>query len=85
MQEVLFQTLPVQQNMKRKSDFNGVCGVLSVTMIIVVFLTMLVGVFGYWKYGENVKDSVTLNLELKNDLYVNIVMHLIPSIFSFYQ
>lgn len=57
--------------MKQKKQFGGPCGVLNLTVLVGLSVTMLVGFLGYWKYGDNVKDSVTLNLELKDNMYVS--------------
>ncbi|XP_028898855.1 proton-coupled amino acid transporter-like protein pathetic isoform X2 [Zeugodacus cucurbitae] len=54
--------LPLENNMKRPEDFGGSTGVLNTGMTIVACLYTTVGFFGYLKYGENVKGSITLNL-----------------------
>lgn len=62
-----FQVLPLENNMKTPQDFGGWNGVLNTGMVIVTCLYTAVGFFGYLKYGENVKGSITLNLD-PNDL-----------------
>lgn len=37
-------------------------GVLNVGMVFLVTLFVAMGVVGYWKYGEDVASSLTLNL-----------------------
>ncbi|KAI9586211.1 proton-coupled amino acid transporter 4 [Glossina fuscipes] len=54
--------LPLENNMKSPQDFGGITGVLNTGMVIVACLYTSVGFFGYLKYGENVKGSITLNL-----------------------
>lgn len=54
--------LPLENNMKKPEDFGGSTGVLNTGMTIVACLYTTVGFFGYLKYGENVKGSITLNL-----------------------
>lgn len=54
--------LPLENNMKTPQDFSGLSGVLNTGMVIVASLYTSVGFFGYLKYGENVKGSITLNL-----------------------
>ncbi|XP_067621826.1 proton-coupled amino acid transporter-like protein CG1139 isoform X4 [Eurosta solidaginis] len=54
--------LPLENNMKRPEDFGGTTGVLNTGMTVVACLYTTVGFFGYLKYGENVKGSITLNL-----------------------
>ncbi|XP_055386340.1 proton-coupled amino acid transporter-like protein CG1139 isoform X2 [Condylostylus longicornis] len=54
--------LPLENNMKTPEDFGGWTGVLNTGMVIVACLYTSVGFFGYLKYGENVRGSITLNL-----------------------
>lgn len=48
--------------MKTPKDFLGYCGVLNIGMTVIVFLYILIGFFGYIKYGADAKGSVTFNL-----------------------
>lgn len=60
---ILFQVLPLENNMKNPQDFGGWNGVLNTGMVIVATLYTLVGFFGYLKYGDRaVLGSVTLLL-----------------------
>ena len=54
--------LPLENNMKNPQDFGGLTGVLNTGMVIVACLYTSVGFFGYLKYGDSVKGSITLNL-----------------------
>ncbi|XP_061388578.1 proton-coupled amino acid transporter-like protein CG1139, partial [Musca vetustissima] len=54
--------LPLENNMKTPEDFGGMTGVLNTSMVIVACLYTAVGFFGYLKYGDGVKGSITLNL-----------------------
>lgn len=54
--------LPLENNMRTPEDFGGMTGVLNTGMVIVACLYTSVGFFGYLKYGESVKGSITLNL-----------------------
>jgi len=54
--------LPLQKDMKRPQDFRGCTGLLNIGMSIVASLYLTVGLFGYWKYGEDIESSITLNL-----------------------
>lgn len=53
--------------METPQDFSGLTGVLNTGMVIVAALYTSVGFFGYLKYGDHVKGSITLNLP-PNDL-----------------
>ncbi|XP_016989339.1 proton-coupled amino acid transporter-like protein pathetic isoform X2 [Drosophila rhopaloa] len=54
--------LPLENNMRTPQDFGGTTGVLNTGMVIVACLYTAVGFFGYLKYGEHVRGSITLNL-----------------------
>lgn len=54
--------MPVENEMAKPQQFLGCPGVLNVAMTIVISLYGIVGFFGYIKYGDDVRGSVTLNL-----------------------
>ncbi|XP_075972582.1 proton-coupled amino acid transporter-like protein pathetic [Anticarsia gemmatalis] len=54
--------MPVENEMAKPQQFLGCPGVLNVAMTIVISLYGIVGFFGYMKYGDDVRGSVTLNL-----------------------
>ncbi|CAG9562918.1 unnamed protein product [Danaus chrysippus] len=54
--------MPVENEMAKPQQFLGCPGVLNVAMTIVISLYGIVGFFGYIKYGDSVRGSVTLNL-----------------------
>lgn len=57
--------------MATPKKFRGAFGVLNVGMVLVVFTYVGMGMMGYWKYGENIKSSITLNFP-PTDTLVNI-------------
>ncbi|XP_049867850.1 proton-coupled amino acid transporter-like protein pathetic isoform X2 [Pectinophora gossypiella] len=58
----VFLVLPLENNMKTPEDFGGWAGVLNTGMVIVAALYTAIGFFGYLKYGNHVRGSITLNL-----------------------
>ncbi|XP_075230257.1 proton-coupled amino acid transporter-like protein acs [Lycorma delicatula] len=77
-------TIPLRNEMEHPYLFNAPCGVLNVSMFINLFFLLLLGVLGYLKYGDDVKGSVTLNLEA--DLVATEIMLLLIALsimFSF--
>ncbi|XP_026326637.1 proton-coupled amino acid transporter-like protein pathetic [Hyposmocoma kahamanoa] len=54
--------MPVENEMAKPEQFLGCPGVLNVAMTVVISLYGIVGFFGYIKYGDDVRGSVTLNL-----------------------
>lgn len=57
--------LPLRNVMKKPKLFARRAGVLNVGMVVVSTLLACCGLFGYWKWGEEVKGSLTLNLPQK--------------------
>ncbi|XP_076752801.1 proton-coupled amino acid transporter-like protein pathetic [Xylocopa sonorina] len=56
--------MPVENSMQNPQRFLGCPGVLNITMTIVISLYAVLGVFGFLKYGEHVKGSITLNIPM---------------------
>lgn len=56
------QIIALENNMETPKSFGGYFGVLNRGMTVIVILYVLVGFFGYIKYGERSAGSVTLNL-----------------------
>ena len=54
--------LPLRNSMKNPKNFSRSFGVLNVGMVFLTALFTLFGFIGYWKYGDDVKSSLTLNL-----------------------
>lgn len=54
--------LPLKNSMKYPSNFSRPLGVLNVGVAMQTVLFLCLGIFGYWKYGEGTKGSLTLNL-----------------------
>jgi proton-coupled amino acid transporter len=48
--------------MKEPQHFGGPCGVLNIAMMIIVFLYLGMGFFGYLNYGDSIEATITLNL-----------------------
>lgn len=48
--------------MKTPQYFGGSCGVLNIGMTVIVALYIVIGFFGYIKYGADAGGSVTFNL-----------------------
>lgn len=54
--------LPLKNAMKKPKLFARPSGVLNVGMIFVASLFILMGFVSYWKWGEGVAGTVTVNL-----------------------
>lgn len=54
--------LPLQNAMKKPRNFSKLLGVLNVGMVFVTAIYISFGAIGYWKYGDETQDSLTLNL-----------------------
>lgn len=60
--------MPVENSMKNPHHFLSCPSVLNITMTIVVSLYTVLGVFGYLKYVEDIKGSITLNIPTEDIL-----------------
>ncbi|KAH8421021.1 hypothetical protein KR222_003998, partial [Zaprionus bogoriensis] len=54
--------MPVENSMRKPQQFLGCPGVLNTAMITVVALYAVIGFFGYVRFGDGVRGSITLNL-----------------------
>lgn len=54
--------ISLENNMQNPKKFNGWLGVLSIGIAIVTILYVIIGFFGYLKYGDAALGSVTLNI-----------------------
>lgn len=59
---LLLQIIALENNMKTPQYFGGYCGVLNIGMTVIVALYIIMGFFGYLKYGTKAGGSVTFNL-----------------------
>ena len=62
--------MPVENAMKKPQHFLGCPGVLVVAMSAIVFFYSTLGLFGYLRYGDVLRGSITLNLPI-DEWYVN--------------
>merc|ERR1711973_498275 len=76
--------LPIENQMKNKSELRGPVGVLNTSMVIVTCLYIAVAFFGYLKYGEDVLGSITLNLPVEQWLAQAIIIAFSLAIFFSY-
>ncbi|KAM7357065.1 arcus isoform 2-T2 [Cochliomyia hominivorax] len=54
--------LAIEENMKTPKAYLKPFGIMNIGMTIVLSLYVILGFFGYWKYGDASKGSVTLNI-----------------------
>ncbi|XP_030373118.1 proton-coupled amino acid transporter-like protein CG1139 [Scaptodrosophila lebanonensis] len=54
--------LAIEENMATPKAYVRGCGIMNWGMSIVLALYVVVGFFGYWRYGEESKGSITLNI-----------------------
>lgn len=54
--------LPLKNAMKKPKLFSRPSGVLNIGMVFVASLFIIVGFASYWKWGDAIKGTVTLNL-----------------------
>ncbi|XP_037906992.1 proton-coupled amino acid transporter-like protein CG1139 isoform X2 [Hermetia illucens] len=76
--------MSLEQNMKDPKRFGGWFGILSIGMAILVVLYILIGFFGYLKYGNESLGSVTLNIPRTEILAIIIDVLFTVAIFMSY-
>ncbi|XP_016955298.1 glutamate transporter polyphemus-like [Drosophila biarmipes] len=54
--------IAVESKMAHPQKFIGWFGVLDIAAIVVVISYIIFGIFGYWRYGDGIAASLTLNL-----------------------
>lgn len=59
--------MPLENEMKTPKSYVGKTGVLNRAFAVIVLLYITMGVFGYLRYGDSIKDTITLNLLNLND------------------
>lgn len=65
--EAIGVVMPLENAMKTPRSMLGFCGVLNKGMSGVTLVYILLGFLGYLRYGDQVCDSITLNLDI-NDM-----------------
>ncbi|XP_008211722.2 proton-coupled amino acid transporter-like protein CG1139 [Nasonia vitripennis] len=76
--------IALENNMKTPQNFRGTFGVLNVGMLVIVVLYILVGFFGYIKYGPDASGSITLNLPMDAVMAQSIKVMFAVAIFITY-
>ncbi|KAI8430462.1 hypothetical protein MSG28_000731 [Choristoneura fumiferana] len=66
----VYAILALEYNMDHPKRFLGYFGLFNIAMTMILALYALVGVFGYLKYGDNIKASLTLNLPQEQNINV---------------
>ncbi|XP_068141984.1 glutamate transporter polyphemus-like isoform X2 [Drosophila tropicalis] len=54
--------LAIESKMATPEKYIGCFGILNIAATIVVFSNLLFGILGFWRYGDEIRGSVTLNL-----------------------
>ncbi|XP_037938074.1 proton-coupled amino acid transporter-like protein pathetic isoform X3 [Teleopsis dalmanni] len=76
--------MSLENEMKQPKHFIGCPSVLNIGMGLVIVLYIVLGFFGYLKYGSNTEGSITLNLPVEEKLAQSVkVMIAIAMFFSF--
>ncbi|XP_055311580.1 proton-coupled amino acid transporter-like protein CG1139 isoform X2 [Sitodiplosis mosellana] len=74
--------MPLENEMRTPRSYVGVTGVLSRAFAVIVILYIGMGLFGYLKYGDVIRESITLNLEI-NDQIDNILAQSVKAMLAF--
>ncbi|XP_002061525.2 glutamate transporter polyphemus isoform X1 [Drosophila willistoni] len=68
----------VEANMAQPQSYLGFCGVLNLAVFFILLSNTFFGIMGYWRYGDRVEASITLNIPRNEILsqFVKIVIAL---------
>lgn len=64
--------LVVEANMAHPENYLGFFGVLNMAVFFILFTNIFFGVMGYWRFGEHVEASITLNIP-QNEVLSQII------------
>lgn len=73
--------LPIENKMRTPESFTGWNGILSVGMVTICSLYSAMGWYGYLKFGDEAKGSVTLNLPTDQLVYQLVLLMFSISLF----
>ncbi|XP_030571551.1 glutamate transporter polyphemus-like isoform X3 [Drosophila novamexicana] len=76
--------LAIEQKMAKPAQYLGWCGVLARAGILITVTCVLFGFFGYWRYGDQVEGSVTLNVPTEEVLAKVIKVFISVAVFLTY-
>ncbi|XP_001986364.2 glutamate transporter polyphemus isoform X1 [Drosophila grimshawi] len=76
--------LVVESNMAHPQSYLGLCGVLNMAVFFILFSNVFFGIMGYWRYGEQVEASITLNIPQNEMVSQFIKMTIASGIFLSY-
>ncbi|KHJ41926.1 putative proton-coupled amino acid transporter 2 [Trichuris suis] len=65
----LQKVLPIENRSRNPRQFIAPAGTLNIACLLVLAIYIVIGFFGYAKFGFDIKDSVTLNLPSNDPLY----------------
>ena len=54
--------MPIYSRMKRQEQMGGMCGVINLSYFLLLCLYIIIGLFGYLRFGSAAAGSITLNL-----------------------
>ncbi|XP_017020750.1 glutamate transporter polyphemus-like [Drosophila kikkawai] len=54
--------LAIESKMETPQDLIGCCGMLNMSILVVLISYTVFGIFGYWRFGDKVASSISLNL-----------------------
>ncbi|EDW33353.1 GL19897 [Drosophila persimilis] len=76
--------LVVEANMAQPQSYLGMFGVLNVSVFFILLSNIFFGIMGYWRFGEIVEASITLNIPQNEILSQLIKVFIATGIFLSY-
>ncbi|XP_030745998.1 proton-coupled amino acid transporter-like protein CG1139 [Sitophilus oryzae] len=76
--------ITIENNMATPKNWTQPFGVLNIGMCVVTIIYVGVGMMGYWKYGELIESTITMNFPIKELLAQIIILSYAVAIFISY-
>ncbi|XP_016974316.1 glutamate transporter polyphemus isoform X1 [Drosophila rhopaloa] len=70
--------LVVEAHMAHPQSYLGIFGVLNLAVFFILLSNIFFGIIGYWRFGESVEASITLNIP-KNEILSQVIKVFIAS------
>ncbi|KAL1517831.1 hypothetical protein ABEB36_001547 [Hypothenemus hampei] len=65
--------IALENNMATPKNFRQPMGVLNIGMVLVTIVYVGMGMMGYWKYGDKINSSITMNFPI-NEILAQVII-----------
>ncbi|KAH8366846.1 hypothetical protein KR200_012146, partial [Drosophila serrata] len=76
--------LAIEAMMETPQDYMGCCGMLNMSIAVILISYAIFGVFGYWRFGDKIAGCISLNLPANQAVATVSSVLIVTSIFLTY-